>query len=118
MAFRDKLVEREGEPISHGPVIDLIKEAARVTGEPPWRIRWDAGWQYSRIRFAVFFIAHEGGLECNHIAQVFEIDHSSVIYGRREALKRAGKDEQHAILIEALRWAWQEIEKKREVVHG
>lgn len=108
MPMGARRAEREGEPVAFGPTVDLIQDAARITGEKPWRIRWDSGRKYSRLRFAIFLVAFEGGRTTQDIGTVFEIDHSSVSYGHQQAARIAGADRDYARLVADLRGAWAE----------
>lgn len=103
MALRDKLKEREGDPISIGPTVELIQRLARITGVKPWLIRWGGERKYSRLRYGIFLVGMERGSTSTSIADVFEIDHSSVVQGRNKARERVASDPDYAALVEKLR---------------
>lgn len=92
----------------------IVAVVASSFDMPPGAI-WGCGRRQVlvRARFAAFLVCHEAGVPGNSIARAFEMDHTSVIHGRRQALNMAGRLPDYAERIAVARRAISRLEEPR-----
>lgn len=59
--------------------------------------------EISRARHAAFLVATEQGVSSTAIGRAFDMDHSTVVYGRQQALKHAAADADFSSALRQIR---------------
>lgn len=88
------------------PVREIIQHASNLSGISVRGLMEKSRFrEMARTRFAVFQVAYEHGWSNPHIGRIFGFDHSSVLHGRKQAIKLQKSDFDYATFMVALRHA-------------